>query len=49
MPYSVKQLKKYLRVNHLKLTDNFWLEIHKNNIEEAYSSWQFEYKLEYKE
>lgn len=45
----LNQLKKYLRVNNLKLTDNYWIEISKSQINKNYIDWEFEYKMEYKE
>ncbi len=45
---TLNQLRKYIRINKLKLTDNYWIEINQTQKDKSYIEWQFEYKLEYK-
>ena len=39
-------LKKYVRINNLKLTDNYWIETNGNCLNKEYENWSFLYKLE---
>ena len=41
-------LKKWLRINNKKGTDNYWIEIQERNFEEQFDKWQLKLNMEYK-
>jgi hypothetical protein len=45
---ALRDVKKWVRVNGRKLTDNYWIEIEEREFEKEFSDWELKFNMEFK-